>query len=360
MEMGLTTEQAAIVTHRGSDVLVTAGAGSGKTHVLVERYLSLLKDCRIPEIAAVTFTDAAATEMRERVRREVQERSDLQDHRKDLDEAAIGTFHSLCLRILRDHPVESALDPATRVLGEDEAELELMEACLDALEEAAQADDHRSKALLEIGVFAVTSHLPQMVRRRDEVEKAYRALAGAGPEDRAERVRSLLEDALQPAVEEARPELVELASWLRGRPHRRSRRPLREIERNPRRPGRPQGWRLDRTAGARIGGREAGSTSAEEASRIGISTWTRSRTECVGYGRLAPNSRRFPSGTSTTSLPWRSWTPCTVSSVKPAPSTKLARKTSQPWTTWTWRSKQLSCSGGARTSPLPTARGSVT
>ena len=142
MEMGLTTEQAAIVTHRGSDVLVTAGAGSGKTHVLVERYLSLLKDCRIPEIAAVTFTDAAATEMRERVRREVQERSDLQDHRKDLDEAAIGTFHSLCLRILRDHPVESALDPATRVLGEDEAELELMESCIDALEEAAQADDH--------------------------------------------------------------------------------------------------------------------------------------------------------------------------------------------------------------------------
>ena len=187
MEMGLTTEQAAIVTHRGSDVLVTAGAGSGKTHVLVERYLSLLKDCRIPEIAAVTFTDAAATEMRERVRREVQERPDLQDHRKDLDEAAIGTFHSLCLRILRDHPVESALDPATRVLGEDEAELELMEACIDALEEAAQADDHRSKALLEIGVFAVTSHLPQMVRRRDEVEKAYRALTGADPggQDRA-------------------------------------------------------------------------------------------------------------------------------------------------------------------------------
>ena len=216
MEMGLTTEQAAIVTHRGSDVLVTAGAGSGKTHVLVERYLSLLKDCRIPEIAAVTFTDAAATEMRERVRREVQERADLQDHRKDLDEAAIGTFHSLCLRILRDHPVESALDPATRVLGEDEAELELMEACIDALEEAAQADDRRSKALLEIGVFAVTSHLPQMVRRRDEVEKAYRALTGAAPVDRTERVRTLLEDAIQPAVEEARPELVDLASWLRG------------------------------------------------------------------------------------------------------------------------------------------------
>ena len=214
MEMGLTAEQAAIVTHRGSDMLVTAGAGSGKTHVLVERYLSLLTECRIPEIAAVTFTDAAATEMRERVRREVQERPDLEEHRKDLDEAVIGTFHSLCLRILREHPVESALDPAAGVLGEDEAEIELMESCMYALEEAAEADDHRSRALLEIGVYAVTSHLPQMVRRRDEVEEAYRALAGAGPDDWAERIRPILLDAMGPAVEDVRPELVELASWL--------------------------------------------------------------------------------------------------------------------------------------------------
>ena len=216
MEMELTPEQGSIVSHRGSDLLVTAGAGSGKTHVLVERYLSLLSECRIPEIAAVTFTDAAATEMRERVRREVQDRPDFTDHRRDLDEAVIGTFHSICLRILREHPVEAALDPAARVLGEDEAELELMEACIGALEEAAEADDQRSKALLEIGVYAVTNALPQMVRNRDEVEKAYGALTAAGADGRAELVKSMMEEALQPAVEEVRPELAELASWLRG------------------------------------------------------------------------------------------------------------------------------------------------
>ena len=85
--LGLTPEQAEIVAHRGSDMLVTAGAGSGKTRVLVERYLSLLGERCIPEMAAVTFTDAAATEMRERVRREVHDRPELAHHRSDLDEA---------------------------------------------------------------------------------------------------------------------------------------------------------------------------------------------------------------------------------------------------------------------------------
>ena len=212
--LGLTPEQAEIVAHRGSDMLVTAGAGSGKTRVLVERYLSLLGERRIPEMAAVTFTDAAATEMRERVRREVHGRPELTHHRSDLDEAVIGTIHSLCLRILREHPVESALDPAIRVLNEDEAELELIKACHDALEEAAEADDHRALALREMGVFTMTNHLPKLVRQRDEVEKAYRAMPGASLEAWADHVRTLMDAFRSEAAEEARPELAHLVSWL--------------------------------------------------------------------------------------------------------------------------------------------------
>ena len=101
MEVEVTSEQAAIRAERGRDMLVTAGAGSGKTRVLVERYVSLLADHRISEMAAVTFTDAAATEMRERVRREVLTREELGRHRAEIDEAVIGTIHSLCLRMLR-------------------------------------------------------------------------------------------------------------------------------------------------------------------------------------------------------------------------------------------------------------------
>ena len=118
---------------------------------------------RIPEIAAVTFTDAAASEMRERVRKEVLTRPELAGHRAHLDEAVIGTIHSLCSRILREHPVEAAIDPAARVLSEDESELEAITACADALEEAAAADDRRALALREIGAYSLTSHLPRMV-----------------------------------------------------------------------------------------------------------------------------------------------------------------------------------------------------
>ena len=214
--MGLTCEQSAIVRDRGRDVLVTAGAGSGKTRVLVERYVSLLGDHRIRDLAAVTFTDAAATEMRERVRREVLTRPELADHRAELDEAVIGTIHSLCRRILREHPVEAAIDPAVRVLPDDEAEFEIITACVDALEEAADTDDHRALAIREIGVYGLTNHLPQMVRRRDEVEAAYRALPGNTPASWAPHVRALLDTGARDAVEKARPQLVEWVSWLEG------------------------------------------------------------------------------------------------------------------------------------------------
>ena len=214
--MGLTSEQAGILAERGRDVLVTAGAGSGKTSVLVDRYVSLLGEHRISEMAAVTFTDAAATEMRERVRREVLTREELRHHRAEIDDAIIGTIHSLCLRILREHPVEAAIDPATRVLSDDEAEFELTRACIDALEAAADADDQRALALRELGLYAAPIQLPLMVARRDEVEEAYRALPGDSVEDWADHVRGLLDGKLRAAVEEARPELAERAAWLRG------------------------------------------------------------------------------------------------------------------------------------------------
>ena len=209
----MTAEQQAIVDARGHDIFVTAGAGSGKTTVLVDRYVGLLSECGIPEIAAVTFTDAAATEMRERVRRAVLTRPDLAGHRTNLDRAVIGTIHSLCLLLLRENPVESAIDPAARVLSDDEAESELLSACTEALEEAAD-DDHRALALREVGVFALTNVLPRMVARRDEVAEAYQALRGDGPSEWAEHIQALLEQALRDAVEEARPQLAAWAAWL--------------------------------------------------------------------------------------------------------------------------------------------------
>ncbi|MBS1245641.1 MAG: hypothetical protein H6R36_296, partial [Chloroflexi bacterium] len=108
-------------------VVVTAGAGSGKTRALVGRYLSLLEDgLPLRSIIAITFTDKAAREMRTRVRQQIGEwlamdapgKEEWQAALADLDAARIGTIHSLCAEILRAHPAEAGLDPRFEVLEE--------------------------------------------------------------------------------------------------------------------------------------------------------------------------------------------------------------------------------------------------
>ena len=108
--------------------------------------------------------------MRERVRREVMSDPSLEQHRALLDEAAIGTVHSLGLRLLREHPVEAGLDPAAAVLADDEAELLRRAACIEAIDAAAEAGDERTAALLGLGAYHAGLQLPRMVAQRDAVE----------------------------------------------------------------------------------------------------------------------------------------------------------------------------------------------
>jgi ATP-dependent helicase/nuclease subunit A len=125
----LTKQQHRAVNEWQHDVLVTAGAGSGKTRTLVARYVAELERGTMPpEIAAITFTEKAAREMRNRVRSEVSRRalsaaSSKEDARwaeyaAQMDAARIGTIHSLCVEIIRAHPVEGQVDPGFEVLDE--------------------------------------------------------------------------------------------------------------------------------------------------------------------------------------------------------------------------------------------------
>ena len=212
--MDLTSEQRMIIEAEASDLAVVAGAGSGKTHVLVERYLQLLSGCSIPQVAAITFTEAAAAEMRERVRRAVMSEPSLEQHRELLDEAAIGTVHSLGLRLLREHPVEAGLDPAAAVLPDDEAELLRRAACIEAIDAAAEADDERTTALRGIGVYHAGLRLPRMVAERDAVASAFAAM-GADSAGWHAYVRAVLEASYGPRQGAMRREAEEIAWQIR-------------------------------------------------------------------------------------------------------------------------------------------------
>ncbi len=104
-------------------LFVEAGAGTGKTHALVSRVVALVKAGHpMRGIAAITFTEAAASELRERIRAALEESGD-RDAVQQLDEAAISTLHGFAQRILSDHPFEARLPPSIEVLDEIQSTL---------------------------------------------------------------------------------------------------------------------------------------------------------------------------------------------------------------------------------------------
>ena len=138
-----TPEQRAAVHIHDKNLIVVAGAGSGKTRVLVERYLQLLEakpDWSIKSLVAITFTRAAAFEMRHRVRLELQRRAaSARDpvwlrHLSELDSARIDTIHGLCASILRANAAQAGIDPKFEVLDEIESAILLENTVEDVLE----------------------------------------------------------------------------------------------------------------------------------------------------------------------------------------------------------------------------------
>ncbi len=136
-----TAEQRAAIEASGAEVMVEAGAGTGKTGVMVDRYCRLTCEQGVsPDaVLAFTFTDKAAAELRQRIRAELERRAEAGSKRArellpGLGSAWVTTIHGFCNRLLSAHPVAVGVDPRFRVLDAPETERAAGEAFDEALE----------------------------------------------------------------------------------------------------------------------------------------------------------------------------------------------------------------------------------
>ena len=182
----LTPEQLAVIEARDRDVFTEAGAGTGKTGVLVERYCDAVSEDGVgpDRVLAFTFTERAAGELRERIRRRLTARArsaleqgdpersaEIARAAREGERAWITTIHGFCRRLLATHPVAARMDPRFRVLDEAEAARLSERAFEVALEETLEAGDGA------IARFAAGFH-PE--RLRTMVGAAYERLRSQG------------------------------------------------------------------------------------------------------------------------------------------------------------------------------------
>ena len=163
----LKPEQASAAHTLDRHLSVTAGPGAGKTLVLVERYLEILrtKKVSVDNIVAITFTNRAANEMRERVRREIDnllkqtdgdERRRWLRHKRALEGACITTIHGFCSRVLHEFPVEADIDPQFTLLDEHRATM-LLEAMVE--ESLTNAIQHADEKVVQLTLGASRASL---------------------------------------------------------------------------------------------------------------------------------------------------------------------------------------------------------
>ncbi|HEY6730749.1 MAG TPA: UvrD-helicase domain-containing protein [Solirubrobacterales bacterium] len=194
-----TPEQAAAIAVRGRDVLLEAGAGTGKTGVMVDRYCRLICDSGLApdSILAFTFTDKAAAELRQRIRTELARRAERGSERAVAALASIGsawvtTIHGFCNRVLAAHPVAAGVDPNFRVLDAPEAARAAREAFDDALVEFLATGDaarEETVAAYDIeGLRAMIAAVHEELRSRGEASPKLPVTPPSDPEAALRRV----------------------------------------------------------------------------------------------------------------------------------------------------------------------------
>lgn len=191
-------------------ICVEAGAGSGKTRVLVDRFIALLeRNTPLNEIVAITFTEKAAAEMRERVRtacskraREAQHDSDLMSFWRGMERqitgARISTIHAFCGAFLREHALALGIDPDFAILTEAEARLLQRDAAESTLQGMLEQGDARAQSLaMACGIDRTVAGLVRLLQQRHDVART----AETFDYEEAEKLRADWERAVRAEID---------------------------------------------------------------------------------------------------------------------------------------------------------------
>jgi ATP-dependent helicase/nuclease subunit A len=177
------------------NVTLEASAGTGKTRVLVDRYINLLRAGVDPSnILAITFTRKAATEMRDRIVTSLRAAAAVgeipparwRDLRDRLDDIAISTIDAFCLSLLREFPLEADLDPGFDVADETEVPRlvdESLDRAVRACRGLAREDENIALVFAQLGDRRVRRGLATLLQRRLVAPTVLQRYLAAGPRD---------------------------------------------------------------------------------------------------------------------------------------------------------------------------------
>lgn len=237
-----TSYQQQAISSDGTNICVAAGAGSGKTGVLVERYLRLILESRsgdlplqlqagVENILVITFTDKATREMKARIVSALLAENLLEERRR-IETAYISTIHGFCSRLLQENPFEAGVDPQFKVLEEPKAkrlfrsvyeevlatayreEEEAIIELVAAIQANRTANDPADPLVTLVGAMeSVINQLRGAGRTVQEIERHYLA----GEKHTLETSHQLIRDWLEPIwreIEDCRQALATLQSGL--------------------------------------------------------------------------------------------------------------------------------------------------
>lgn len=227
MSKNPTPEQALAINTIKSNVSLLAGAGSGKTYVLMKRFVQILRsDLSVnpTNIVAITFTRKATDEIKGRVRQAVSEcveqaQNDLerlrwQEHLQKVESAPISTIHSLCSRILRDNPVETQLDPEFTILEDFEAQ----DFFKETLQQYLRKNIKENAALRRlVQTYGVNSFVNQVTALGDKLSELVREDNLAEPYLKAKEELPALQQKLFAAVRDVIEAREALGAKTKGR-----------------------------------------------------------------------------------------------------------------------------------------------